>query len=130
MAKPRISHVNASPPAGNSEVGHEQDGYRSKASKGFIAIYRWEVEPEHEQTFRERWGRTTMAGRNLGAFGSCLARDREGRFVAVALWPSQAARAAAFEAMGPQDPWIGARRVEEIKIEVEDNLWAASPFPP
>jgi len=95
---------------------------------GFIAIYRWEVEPEHEQSFRDRWHQTTLIGRELGAFGSCLARDSSGQFVAIALWPSEAARSAAFENIGPPQPWAGAKRLEELKLEVLDDLWVSSPF--
>lgn len=100
----------------------------SENSRGFIVIYKWIVEPEHEQAFRERWHATTLRGRELGAYGSCLSRDVSGHFVAIACWPSEQARAAAFEAMGPGDPWIGARRIEETKLQVEDNLWVKSPF--
>ena len=96
--------------------------------RGFVAIYRWKVEPEHENAFRDRWHQTTLAGRRLGAFGSCLTRDEAGDFVAIALWPSEEARAAAFTAMGPQEPWLGAQRVNETKLLVEDDLWINSPF--
>lgn len=110
--------------AGTDSVGGQELG----PNPGFIAIYRWEVEPDHEQEFRDRWHRTTLLGRDLGAFGSCLARGPEGQLVAIALWPSEAARAAAFESLGPQPPWTGARRLEELKLEVEDDLWLNSPF--
>lgn len=105
-----------------------QQGHARDEASGFIAFYRWEVEPQHEQAFRDRWHRTTLIGREMGALGSCLARSSDGQLVAIALWPSQAARAAAFEAMGPQSPWVGARRVEEMRLEVVDDLWLSSPF--
>lgn len=95
---------------------------------GFIAIYRWKVEQEHEQSFRERWHQTTLKGRELGAFGSCLTRDAAGNFIAIALWPDEATRTAAFVAMGQQKPWLGAERIDEVKLAVEDDLWINSPF--
>jgi heme-degrading monooxygenase HmoA len=105
-----------------------QDGGAAAGPRGFIAIYRWKVQAEHEQSFRERWHQTTLRGQTLGAFGSCLTRDASGEFVAIALWPDEATRTAAFASMGPQQPWLGAERLQEVKLAVEDDLWTNSPF--
>ncbi|VWX51077.1 hypothetical protein NOVOSPHI9U_370075 [Novosphingobium sp. 9U] len=69
-----------------------------------------------------------MEGRDLGSLGSCLTRDDAGDFVAIALWPSEEARAAAFAQMTSRTDWTGAKRVDEIKLYAEDDLWVASPF--
>jgi hypothetical protein len=102
--------------------------HTASSPKGFVVLYKWAVDPEHEEAFRERWHLTTLRGRELGALGSCLTRDASGCFVAIALWPSEAARAAAFEEMGPGQPWVGAQRIDEAKLHVEDDLWIGSPF--
>ncbi|HYN46732.1 MAG TPA: antibiotic biosynthesis monooxygenase, partial [Allosphingosinicella sp.] len=96
---------------------------------GFAVIYRWSVEAEHQAAFRARWHAGTLALREEhGAFGSCLTRDENGDFVAIALWPSEAARAAAFAARGSGAPWQGVLEFEEIRLDVEDDLWRNSPF--
>jgi hypothetical protein len=57
-----------------------------------------------------------------------LTRDSNGDFLAIALWPSEQARSDAFAQMTPRSDWRGAKRVEEIKLHVDDDLWACSPF--
>jgi hypothetical protein len=99
-----------------------------RSPMGFIVIYRWRVESAHEQSFKERWRDVTMEGRELGALGSCLAREENGDFVAIALWPTRQARADAFVRMNAGPAWLGAKRFDEIKLDVEDNLWVNSPF--
>jgi hypothetical protein len=98
------------------------------SSTGFIALYRWSVEAEHEAAFRRNWREATLQVRKLGGYGSCLTRDQDGCFVAIALWPSEAARAVAFSAMEPSPAWPGACRLSETRLDVEDDLWASSPF--
>jgi len=96
---------------------------------GFAVIYRWSVEAEHQTAFRARWHAGTLALREEhGAFGSCLTRDENGDFVAIALWPSEAARAAAFAARGMREPLPGVIEFEESRLQVEDDLWLSSPL--
>ena len=96
---------------------------------GFAVVYRWSVEAEHQAAFRERWHAVTLVFRDEhGGFGSCLTRDEKGDFVAIALWPSEAARTAAFAARGVREPLPGVLEFEEIRLEVEDDLWLSSPF--
>ena len=97
-------------------------------SSGFIVIYRWQVEPAYQDNFRATWREITIEGRALGALGSCLTRDENGDFLAIALWPSEQARSEAFARMAPRSDWIGARRIAEIRLQVEDDLWVGSPF--
>lgn len=93
------------------------------ADKPFAVIYRWSVEPEHEDYFVGRWRAGTLRLRDeFGALGSCLSRTEDGDFVAFARWPSEAARARAFEAISPVEPWPGIRKFEETKLWVEEDL--------
>jgi len=96
---------------------------------GFIAIYRWRVEPEHEAAFREAWRDVTVAARERGGFGSCLGRAEDGSLVAIAPWSSAQARADAFAAIGEGPQWPPCERLEPIEIGVIEDLWTASPFP-
>ena len=94
----------------------------------FIVIYRWQVEHAYESGFRAAWREVTSEGCAFGSLGSCLTRDANGEFVAIALWRDEAARAAAFARMTPGSTWDGAKRIAETKLYVEDDLWVASPF--
>lgn len=98
------------------------------ANHGFIAIYRWQVDAEHEAHFREHWHDLTLKGREFGAYGSCLTRDRNGTFVAIALWPDEEARAKAFAKIDAGSPPDGVYRLSEEMLQVVDDLWVASPF--
>ena len=90
---------------------------------GFAVLYRWTVPPEREAYFLERWHAGTMALREKhGGLGSCLTRTAEGDFIAFARWPSEAARAAAFAARGPGEPWPDTVECEEIRLSVVDDL--------
>jgi heme-degrading monooxygenase HmoA len=94
----------------------------------FVAIYRWTIEEAHRDSFRDRWREATLRLRELGGLGSCLTRDEKGDFVAIALWESEQAREQAFAAMTPLPPQAGVVAFEESRLEVEDDLWAVSPF--
>lgn len=90
-------------------------------------LYRWRVEPEHEESFKASWREATLRLRAGGiARGSCLTRDENGDFVGIALWPSLAARDQAFAATPPSAPRPGVTRLPETRLDVIDNLWAAS----
>ena len=96
---------------------------------GCIVIYRWDIPQEQEDAFRQRWRDVTLQLRSrAGALGSCLTRDGEGRFVAIALWPSEEARSNGFSALVPLDPLPGVGRPQETLLQVEDDLWLGSPF--
>ena len=95
---------------------------------GVIVIYRWTVPQEQEKAFRHRWQETTIQLRAEGALGSCLTRDSEGEFVAIALWPSEKARSKAFAQLAPSEPLPGVVRLDERQLHVENDLWVNSPF--
>lgn len=98
------------------------------AQPGFVAIYRWKVEPAQEEAFKAAWRAVTIEGRSLGSFGSCLTRDENGDFLAIALWPDEQARAAAFKQIAARSGQAGVARFDEIKLDVVDDLWTVSPF--
>lgn len=92
------------------------------AERPFAVIYRWSVDPDHEVYFRQRWSAgTSRLKKEFGALGSCLTRAENGDFIAFARWPSEAARARAFAAIQPLDPWPGIRSFEETKLWVEED---------
>lgn len=95
---------------------------------GFIMIYRWRVAAEIETLFRERWAQLTELARDHGALGSCLTRAATGELVAIALWPDEATRARAFEAISLPGPWPEAERLDEMRLDVLEDLWTSSPF--
>ena len=98
-------------------------------SDGPIAvIYRWRIAAAAETAFRERWGKTTLDLRKLGGLGSMLSRNAAGEWVALALWPSREARAAAFEGRPSPSPLPGVDFLEEEVLDVVDDLWLASAF--
>lgn len=93
-----------------------------RTEKPFAVIYRWSVDPEHEEYFRQRWHTGTLRlKRDFNALGSCLTRAANGDFVAFARWPSEAARERAFAAIQPAEPWPGIRSFEETKLWVEED---------
>ena len=94
----------------------------------FAVIYRWIVAEEHQDAFRARWREGTLHLRELGSLGSCLTRDEAGDFVAIALWPSEAARAAAFARNSLDEAWPPILAFEERRLRVEDDLWLSSPL--
>jgi hypothetical protein len=96
------------------------------AGKAFAIIYRWSVDPEHEEYFRRRWHEGTLRlKREFDSLGSCLSRDSNGDFVAFARWPSEAARARAFAAIQPLEPWPGILRCTETQLSVGDDQLTA-----
>lgn len=98
--------------------------------KGFVAVYRWRVSPEAEDAFRECWRQTTEIGRQHGALGSCLTRASSGELVAIALWPDENMRSQAFAKMSSSPAWPQAERLDEMRLDVLDDLWAVSAFRP
>jgi hypothetical protein len=95
---------------------------------GFIVIYRWQIAKEQEPAFRHEWQEATNRLRSAGALGSCLTRNSDGEFVAVALWPNEQARSDAFSMLPQSEPLPGVKRLEEERLWVEEDLWVNSPF--
>lgn len=58
----------------------------------FVVVYWWRLKPGLEDQFRAGWVRTTKAIRQAyGSLGSRLHRESDGRYIAYAQWPSEAA---------------------------------------
>ena len=98
----------------------------SHDGKGFVAVYRWRVAPEHEAEFRKVWIETTEALSENGGLGSLLGRAPDGTLCAVALWPSAEARTRALETTPEGAPWPPSERLESITMDVMDDMWAVS----
>ncbi len=93
------------------------------SQKPFAMLYRWKIDPAHEDEFREGWRAATIELRDhFGALGSCLSRDAEGNFVAFARWPTEEHRERAFAERTPADPAPGVLEFEQTKLWVEDDL--------
>jgi hypothetical protein len=104
----------------------------SKAQAGplplFIVVYRWRVEGAQDDAFRQQWRDVTLEARELGALGSCLTKDGNGDYLAIAAWRSEKARSDAFAEMTPRPALPAVKLVCETKLEVLDDLWITSPF--
>lgn len=65
----------------------------------FVVVYWWRVKPGKEAQFRDAWRRGTRQIVDIyGGLGSRLHQERDGRFVAIAEWPDEAAWQRAFDA--------------------------------
>lgn len=74
------------------------------AGTGFVALYRWRVDPAAEQDFVVAWTRLTeLIREHRGGRGSRLHRGADGLFYGYAQWPDRAT----WEA--PWDPPAAAR---------------------
>jgi hypothetical protein len=95
---------------------------------GFIVVYRWRVSEEQERAFQQQWREITFQLRSRGGLGSCLTRNSEGEFVAIALWPNEQVRSDAFASLRRSEPVPGVERLEETRLTLEEDLWVNSPF--
>jgi heme-degrading monooxygenase HmoA len=72
-------------------------------SDAIAVLYRWRIDPSREASFIEAWREVTRHLRSRhGSLGSRLHRGDDGWHHAYARWPSEAARAAAFDADHPE----------------------------
>ena len=92
------------------------------ATPGFVAIYRWRVEPHFADAFIAKWEETTIALGKHGGMGSLLGRTEDGLFAAIALWPDRETRDTAFAAVGSEG-WPPAERLDPILIDPLANHW-------
>jgi len=69
----------------------------------FVAIYRWRLQAGLEQDFIANWQRITALGLAAGSGGSSLFKGSDGRWVAIARWPSREARTSFFAQLGRED---------------------------
>jgi heme-degrading monooxygenase HmoA len=91
----------------------------------FVAVYRWVVDPEQAAAFERWWREGTDALKAHGSFGSTLAREGEGHYIGIALWPSAAARGAAFAARADAAPAPGLIEFAELSgADLVDLRWS------
>ena len=84
----------------------------------FVAIYRWRLHPQREQDFVANWQRITLGGLACGSGGSSLFRNAQGIWVAIARWPSRAARDRFFRELdGSSDESEMSKRARLAVIE-------------
>jgi heme-degrading monooxygenase HmoA len=107
----------------------------------FVVVYGWRVKPGKENQFREGWRRATEAiVKRYGSYGSRLHRADDGRFVAYAMWPDEAAWQAFFDNKTPSDPQASALVRDAVaeetpggeplfKLNVTDDLLKPMPAP-
>ncbi|MBB6187390.1 hypothetical protein [Rhodanobacter sp. MP7CTX1] len=69
----------------------------------FVAIYRWRLQAGLEQDFIANWQRITALGLAAGSGGSSLFKGPDGRWVAIARWPSREARTSFFAQLTRDD---------------------------
>ena len=99
------------------------------------AVYSFEVKRERKEEILEAWAFITRDFiRSRGSLGSRMHRDKEGRFVAIALWPDRASWEA--KPMDPS-PELKAARDTMMKacellrtdreLDLVMDLWVTSP---
>ncbi len=101
----------------------------------FSVVYSFDVKPEREQEFLDAWAFITRDFiRTRGSLGSRMHRDKEGRLVAIALWPDRASWEA--KPVDPSPELVAARdtmmKACEIlrtdrELEMVIDLWVSSP---
>ena len=69
----------------------------------FVAIYRWRLQVGLEQDFIANWQRITALALVAGSGGSGLFKGSDGRWVAIARWPSREARTNFFAQLARED---------------------------
>ena len=69
----------------------------------FVAIYRWRLQAGLEQDFIANWQRITALGLAAGSGGSSLFKGSDGRWVAIARWPSREVRTGFFAQLTRED---------------------------
>lgn len=102
----------------------------------FVAIYRWRLHPRLEQDFIVNWQRITALGLVAGSGGSSLFRDADGRWVAIARWPSRDARTRFFAQLADADADSTVRErahravlesFPDEELELTLDMWAPMP---
>ena len=94
----------------------------------FVAIYRWRLQAGLEQDFIANWERITALGLAAGSGGSSLFKGSDGRWVAIARWPSREARTSFFAQLTKEgaDPAMHERaRLAVLESFPEEELESA-----
>ena len=98
----------------------------------FLVIYRWRLRPGFEEQFARAWATITdLAINHCGSGGSCLSRDADGTWAAVARWESSEARARCFERnlvsaeLKQRMEQAIAEALPPLELTVIDDRWVA-----
>jgi heme-degrading monooxygenase HmoA len=91
----------------------------SDPQTGFVALYRWRVDPAREAAFISAWSRLTeLIREHQGGRGSRLHRGNDGLFYGYAQWPSRGAWEAEWHLPAEAEPLeeiMGAAVVERFE---------------
>jgi heme-degrading monooxygenase HmoA len=102
----------------------------------FVAIYRWRLQAGLEQDFIANWQRITALGLAAGSGGSSLFKGSDGRWVAIARWPSREARTSFFAQLARVDaePAMHERALQAVvetfpeeELESALDMWTSMP---
>ncbi|MGD8574859.1 MAG: antibiotic biosynthesis monooxygenase [Gammaproteobacteria bacterium] len=88
----------------------------------FVIVYRWKVDPELEEQFREGWETLTRLYIQLrGSLGSRLHQADDGTWLAYAEWPSRATWLAAIDRGVPDEG--AAEKMNAAVLERYDPIF-------
>lgn len=78
---------------------------------GFVALYRWRVDPAEEASFIQAWSELTVLIReHQGGRGSRLHRADDGTLYGYAQWPSRSGWEAPWDLPDEAEPHLAAIR--------------------
>ncbi len=94
----------------------------------FATFFQWTIQPGREDEFVQIWNKGTALLLDEGSLGSALFRSQDGQFSALARWPDQATRDAAFERVRDHVIFVRMRECVDETIRWDDttevsNLW-------
>lgn len=79
----------------------------------FHVLYRWQLKPGLEQTFKEGWSEIVYRNvQQYGAYGSQLSRCSDGWWRSLSYWPSE-------------EHWLNALRIDDSESEARQKMLAA-----
>lgn len=94
-----------------------------------ITVFRWRVKPGALERFSASWEEVTRYYLERGSLGSAIFQDGEGLVWAIARWPDEVTRDAAFADPAPDPLRAGMiesieERLEPVELGILANLWA------
>jgi hypothetical protein len=96
-------------------------------------FFEWQIKPGQHDVFVKAWAEVTEQLKAHGSFGSCLFTKQDGTICALARWPDQSTRDAAFATIravdGPAKIMRGviAETIQQFDMEEVVNLWTQPP---
>lgn len=94
-----------------------------------VTVFRWRLLPGALEQFATSWEDVTRYYLERGSLGSAIFRDGSGVVWAIARWPDEATRDAAFADPAPEMLRTGMiesieERLEPVELEALVDLWA------